>query len=126
MFDRRSFIAAGSIGALALGFAPRLAFAKGETDRRFVFVIQRGAADGLGTLAPVGDPAFAGARGALAADFVGVARLDSMFALHPSLATIGGFYKQGQVLFAHAVASPYRDRSHFDGQNVLETGGAAA
>ena len=24
----------------------------------------------------------------------------------------------------HAVASPYRDRSHFDGQNVLETGGA--
>ncbi|MDB5702974.1 MAG: hypothetical protein JWN66_90 [Sphingomonas bacterium] len=126
MIDRRSFIGAGAVGALAMGFAPKLAFAKAETDKRFVFIIQRGAADGLGTVAPVGDPAFAGARGALAADFAGAARLDSMFALHPSLTSIGGLYTQGQALFAHAVASPYRDRSHFDGQNVLETGGAGA
>src|SRR5882757_4357463 len=101
MFDRRSFIGAGAIGALAMGFAPRLAFAKGETDKRFVFIIQRGAADGLGTLAPVGDPAFAGARGALAADFASATKLDSMFALHPSLAMVGGLYQQGQALFAH-------------------------
>ena len=32
-------------------------------------------------------------------------------------------YAAKQALFVHAVASPYRDRSHFDGQNVLETGG---
>ncbi|WCM29537.1 DUF1501 domain-containing protein [Sphingomonas sp. QA11] len=126
MIDRRSFVGAGVMGALAMSLAPRLAFAKAETDKRFVFIIQRGAADGLGTVAPVGDPAFAGARGVLAEDFASASKLNSMFALHPSLGRIGTLYGQGQALFAHAVASPYRDRSHFDGQNVLETGGAGA
>jgi uncharacterized protein (DUF1501 family) len=126
MIDRRHFVRSGALGVAALGLAPRLAFAKAETDKRFVFIIQRGAADGLGTVAPIGDPAFIGARGPLAEDFASALKLDSMFALHPSLATVGGMYGKGQALFAHAVASPYRDRSHFDGQNVLETGGAGA
>lgn len=126
MIDRRSFIGAATIGTVALAFSPRLAFAKAETDKRFVFIIQRGAADGLGTVAAVGDPAFAGARGMLADDFATATKLDSMFALHPSLGGIGTLYGQGQALFAHAIASPYRDRSHFDGQNVLETGGPGA
>ena len=124
--DRRSFLrGAGTLGVLG-GFAPRLAFAKAATARRFVFIIQRGAADGLGVVGPVGDPAFVGARGDLAADVAAGTKLDAMFALHPALATTAGLYRQGQALFAHAVASPYRDRSHFDGQNVLETGGARA
>jgi uncharacterized protein (DUF1501 family) len=125
MIDRRSLIGSGALGALAL-LVPRMAWAKAETDKRFVFIIQRGAADGLGTIAPVGDPAFAGARGVLATDFNGIAKLDSLFALHPALSVIGELYQQKQALFAHAIASPYRDRSHFDGQNVLETGGAGA
>ncbi|WP_375397678.1 DUF1501 domain-containing protein [uncultured Sphingomonas sp.] len=125
MFDRRSFIA-GGIGITALGLAPRLAFARADADRRFVFIIQRGAADGLGTLGALGDPAFAGARGQLAADFATAKKLDATFALHPSLGSIGTMYDAHEALFAHAVASPYRDRSHFDGQNVLETGGAGA
>lgn len=120
MVDRRSLLAAG----LSLGFAPRIAFARAATDRRFVFILQRGAADGLGTIAPVGDPAFAGQRGALAEPFAGAARLDGMFALHPSLAAIGDLYRAREALFVHAVASPYRERSHFDGQNALETGSA--
>ena len=126
MYDRRSFIGAGTAGALALALAPRMAFAKAETDKRFVFIIQRGAADGLGTIAPVGDPAFAGARGDLALDFGAAPKLDTMFALHPAMATVQGLYGKRQALFAHAVASPYRDRSHFDGQNVLESGGTGA
>ena len=126
MIDRRTLLRSGAFGGLALGLAPRMAFAKAATERRFVFIIQRGAADGLSIVAPVGDPAFVGQRGALAEDFGDAAKLDSTFALHPALAGIGGFYKQGQALFAHAIASPYRDRSHFDGQNVLETGGADA
>ncbi|OYY72964.1 DUF1501 domain-containing protein [Sphingomonas sp. 28-63-12] len=126
MIDRRFFIGAGAASACALGFAPRLVFARAATAKRFVFVIQRGAADGLGTIAPVGDPAFVGARGVLAADFDGAPKLDSLFALHPNLKTIGALFGQRQALFAHAVASPYRDRSHFDGQNVLETGGVGA
>uniref|UniRef100_UPI0035CBB135 DUF1501 domain-containing protein n=1 Tax=uncultured Sphingomonas sp. TaxID=158754 RepID=UPI0035CBB135 len=124
MYDRRSFIGAGA--ALALALSPRIAFAKAETDKRFIFIIQRGAADGMGIVAPVGDPAFVGARGDLATDFATAPKLDGTFALHPALSTLHGLYGQKQALFAHAVASPYRDRSHFDGQNVLESGGASA
>ncbi len=49
MIDRRSFIGAATVGTLALGLSPRMAFARAETDKRFVFIIQRGAADGLGS-----------------------------------------------------------------------------
>lgn len=125
-FDRRTFVRSATLGGAFAALAPRMAFAAAATERRFVFIIQRGAADGLGTLAPVGDPAFAGLRGAMANDFAQGIKLDGMFTLHPNLATVGGLYKGGEALFAHAVASPYRDRSHFDGQNVLETGGKAA
>ena len=122
--DRRRLLAGLAIGGAASLLPARLAFATAaETDKRFVFIIQRGAVDGLSTLAPVGDPAFAAVRGALANDFADAAKLDSLFALHPDLATIGGLYRAKQALFLHAAASPYRDRSHFDGQNVLETGG---
>ncbi len=123
MLDRRSLLISGSVGAAAL-FAPRIAFARAATERRLVFIIQRGAADGLATLAPTGDPAYAGLRGDLAADLVGLPKLGGMFALHPALAQIGALYGAKQALFVHAAASPYRDRSHFDGQNVLETGGS--
>ena len=125
MFDRRTFIG-GSAAAFALLAAPHIAIAQAATDRRFVFIIQRGAADGLGTLAPTGDPAFAGVRGAFAQDFAGGARIGDYFTLHPNMAATAALYPAREALFVHAVASPYRDRSHFDGQNVLETGGNAA
>ena len=125
MFDRRSLLVA-SAGAAALALCPRMAFARAETDRRFVFIIQRGAADGLGTIGAVSDPAFASTRGPLAADFPTAKKLDSMFALHPAMTSLGTMYDAGDALFAHAIASPYRDRSHFDGQNVLESGGQGA
>lgn len=118
--DRRQMLAAGAASLLV----PRIAFARAATERRLVFVIQRGAADGLATLAPLGDPSYGGLRGDLAADLGSGRKLDGMFTLHPALAQIGALYGAKQALFAHAVASPYRDRSHFDGQNVLETGGA--
>lgn len=121
MFDRRQLLIGGAAATL---FAPRIAFARAETERRLVFLIQRGAADGLATLAPTGDPAYAGLRGDLAADLMSQPKLGGLFALHPALKQLGAMYGSNQALFAHAVASPYRDRSHFDGQNVLETGGA--
>ena len=127
MFSRRFFLAAG--GATA-GFAtlglPRMAFASANTSKRFVFIIQRGAADGLAIVAPTGDPAFPGVRGDFAEELSGGAKLGSFFTLHPALAETTKLYGAKQALFVHAVASPYRDRSHFDGQNVLETGGSAA
>lgn len=126
MITRRSFVTAAGTGLLLSSMSANMVFAQAATERRFVFIIQRGAADGLGTLAPVGDPAFAGQRGVLAEDFAQSPRLDATFALHPALVTVAGLYAAKEALFAHAVASPYRDRSHFDGQNVLETGGSAA
>lgn len=125
MIDRRFFLGSAA-GAAALLAAPRIAFAKAATDRRFVFIIQRGAADGLSTVAPVGDPAFAGLRGALVEDAQAGAKLGSFFTLHPAMVETAKLYGAGEALFVHAVASPYRDRSHFDGQNVLETGATGA
>ncbi|KQU53141.1 hypothetical protein ASG67_09960 [Sphingomonas sp. Leaf339] len=124
--DRRSLIVRGTLGLAGLGLVPRVAFAKSATEQRLVFTIQRGAADGLGTIGAVGDPAFAGVRGDLAADVATGTKLDAMFALHPAMARTAALYGQHQALFAQALASPYRDRSHFDGQNVLETGGSGA
>ena len=118
--DRRNFL-----GATALLAAPRILFAQAATERRFIFIIQRGAADGLNTVIPYAEPAYASARGALAIDPASALKLDGTFALHPSLAKLHDLYGAGQASFFHAVASPYRDRSHFDGQNVLETGGNA-
>jgi uncharacterized protein (DUF1501 family) len=124
--DRRRLLAGLAVGSVATLLPARIAFARGaETEKRFVFVIQRGATDGLSTLAPVGDPAFAAVRGELANDFVEAAKLDSMFSLHPSLPTLDELFQAKEALFIHATSSPYRDRSHFDGQNVLETGGTA-
>ncbi|MDE2605497.1 MAG: DUF1501 domain-containing protein [Burkholderiales bacterium] len=120
-FDRRGFLA-GTATFLA---APRVLFAQAATERRFVFVIQRGAADGLNIVVPYAEPAYASLRGELAVDPAAAIRLDGSFALHPALQAFGGMYRSGQALCAHAVASPYRDRSHFDGQNVLESGGSA-
>jgi uncharacterized protein (DUF1501 family) len=126
MLTRRFFLtSSGAAAGLATLGLPRIAFARANTPRRFVFIIQRGAADGLAIVAPTGDPAFAGVRGNFI-DFSGGAKLGSFFTLHPALAETGKMYADRQALFVHAVASPYRDRSHFDGQNVLETGGSAA
>ena len=118
--DRRSFL-----GAATLLAAPKIVFAQAATERRFIFIIQRGAADGLNTVIPYAEPAYASLRGALAIDPAAALKLDGTFALHPALPKLRELYGAGEASFLHAVASPYRDRSHFDGQNVLETGGKA-
>ncbi|MGI4814404.1 MAG: DUF1501 domain-containing protein [Janthinobacterium lividum] len=128
MTSRRNFLRVAATGAGAMLVAPQLVFAHAATDRRFIFVIQRGAADGLNIVVPYGDPAYATLRGPLAIDVGGDAaavKLNALFALHPAMPESTKMYAAGQMLFVHAVASPYRDRSHFDGQNVLETGGTA-
>lgn len=111
------------LGAAAWLTASPVLFAQAATERRFVFVIQRGAADGLNTVIPCAEPAYARLRGALAVDAASALTLDGSFALHPALPTVHQLYGAGQASLFHAVASPYRDRSHFDGQNVLESGG---
>jgi len=122
---RRRFIS--STGALALSSAlPTVLFAKTGGPARLVVVILRGALDGLAAVPPHGDPAYAGLHRELAIAVPGAADgalgLDGLFGLHPSLGFLHERYLGGELIVLHAVASPYRDRSHFDGQNVLENG----
>jgi uncharacterized protein (DUF1501 family) len=124
MIDRRSFLTVSTLGAGAMLVAPQMALATVASERRFIFIIQRGAADGLNIVIPYADPAYAGLRGELAIDPTKATKLDGTFSLHPSLVEMAKMYGEHQALFVHAIASPYRDRSHFDGQNVLETGGS--
>jgi uncharacterized protein (DUF1501 family) len=122
---RRRFLL-GS-GALAVSAAiPNALFAYTGGSSRLVVVIMRGALDGLAAAPPYADPDYASLHRELAIAAPGAAdgalKLDNTFGLHPSLAFIHEKYLGGELLVFQAVASPYRDRSHFDGQNVLENG----
>lgn len=88
---------------------------------RLVVIMLRGALDGLAAVPVPGDPAFAALRGELAP--AGALPLDGFYALHPALPTLARWYAEGQLLVLHALASPYRERSHFDAQQQLESGG---
>jgi uncharacterized protein (DUF1501 family) len=126
MITRRTLIGSG-LAAFGTAALPRISFAQGGGgERRFIFIIQRGAADGLYSVAPIGDPGLRTARASLVDAMGEGVKLDAMFALHPALKETAALYKEGQALFVHAVASVNRDRSHFDAQNILETGGARA
>ena len=124
MLDRRVFL--GAAGAMLA--TPGLAIAAAAIDKRFVFIMLRGAMDGLSAVMPVGDPAYAALRGNFGPppNAGTPLSLGGDFALHPALAELGALYGKGESLFVHAIASPYRERSHFDAQNVLETGGTVA
>ncbi len=119
MVTRRQTL--GLLGAgLAAAGLPRAAFAAADTDKRLVVILLRGAMDGLSAGPAPGDPAFEAARGGLA--LPNPLKLDAMFALHPNLGGMKGLYDAGELIVVHAAATPYRDRSHFDGQNLLENG----
>lgn len=107
----------------ALGLAsllPLNALAIEGTNRKFIFILQRGAADGLSTLVPYGDGNYASLRANTMIE--NPIKLDGFFGLHPELKGIAALYNNKQASFIHAIASPYRERSHFDGQNILEGG----
>jgi uncharacterized protein (DUF1501 family) len=114
--DRRTFL----LGSALLAGLPRLALAAAPTDRRLVVVLLRGGLDGLAAVPVPGDPAFRALRG----EVDGAIPLDSTFALHPALAPLKSRWDARELLIFHAACSPYADRSHFDGQNVLENGTA--
>jgi uncharacterized protein (DUF1501 family) len=103
---------------------PRLARAEGR-DPRLLVVVLRGALDGLGAVAPVGDPDWVSLRGERALLLDGKPQalpLDGFFALNPAMPNLHRMYQAKQALIVHAAATPYRERSHFDGQDVLESG----
>ena len=120
MTSRRAFMS-GALAAGAAAMLPRCVFADVATDARFVLVILRGALDGLAAVPAYGDGAYAAKRGALAITAPQL-KLDGMFALNPSLTQLHERFQSKELIVFHAVASPYRERSHFDGQDLLENG----
>jgi uncharacterized protein (DUF1501 family) len=119
---REALLGAGAL--FAWSQMPRLARAEGR-DPRMVVIVLRGALDGLGAVAPVGDPGWIGLRGDRALVLDGkppALPLDGFFALNPAMPNLHRLYKAQQAAIVHATATPYRERSHFDGQDVLESG----
>jgi uncharacterized protein (DUF1501 family) len=119
---REALLGAGAL--FAWSQMPRLARAEGR-DPRLLVIVLRGALDGLGAVAPVGDPDWVGLRGDRALLLDGktpALPLDSFFALNPAMPNLYRLYKAQQASIVHATATPYRERSHFDGQDVLESG----
>jgi uncharacterized protein (DUF1501 family) len=127
---RRRFLGlvAGGAGIAAFGL-PRAVFAAAPTERRFVVVLLRGALDGLAAVPPLGEQRYGELRGSLALPAVGepdgCLKLDGIFALNPALAAIHPYYQAGELLFVHAAGNGYRTRSHFDAQDLMESGLAA-
>jgi uncharacterized protein (DUF1501 family) len=113
----------GSGALFAWAHLPNIALAEGR-DPRFLAIILRGALDGLAAVVPVGDPDWERVRGdaPLPGAQPSFLPLDGFFALNPSMPNLHRLYHVGQASFVHAVATPYRGRSHFEGQDVLESG----
>lgn len=122
VLNRRAFVISSVLGGVAT-MLPRIPLAATSADARFVLVILRGALDGLAAVPAYGDGSYAGKRGALAIT-APTQKLDGMFALHPSMTNLYQRYRDKELIVFHAVASPYRERSHFDGQDLLESGTA--
>jgi uncharacterized protein (DUF1501 family) len=122
--SRRGFnTGAGAFFASAA--IPRVASAAGGRDPRLVVVVLRGALDGLSAVAPIGDPDYASLHQELALRWDGehaAQKLNDFFGLHPAMTNFARLYEAKQALVVHATATNYRERSHFDGQDVLESG----
>ena len=123
--NRRSFIglASACLGGLATFSVPKVSFASIPNKRnRLAFVLLRGGFDGLAAVPPTFDPDYQKTRGNLAVPPTDLIALTDGFCLTPGLSPLTEFWKRGEMTIVHAMAIPYRTRSHFDGQAVLETG----
>jgi uncharacterized protein (DUF1501 family) len=114
-----------SAGTLfAWAYLPKLARAEGRDPRLLTFIL-RGALDGLAAVAPVGDPGWVALRGDDALTLgnkTPALKLDDFFALNPAMQNLHRMFAAQEAIVVHACATPYRERSHFDGQDVLESG----
>jgi uncharacterized protein (DUF1501 family) len=119
---RELLLASGTLFAWA--HLPKIARAEGR-DPRFLAIILRGALDGLATVAPIGDPDWLALRSDNALTLDGktpALKLDEFFALNPAMPNLHRMFESKEAIIVHASATPYRERSHFDGQDLLESG----
>jgi len=120
--NRRTFVHQMCLGGLATFALPNITFAQVKGGGRFVFVLLRGGFDGLAAVVPHGDPSYSRLRAGFAFAESELIELNDTFALAPGLAPLRDLWQANELVALHAMAIPYRTRSHFDGQAVLETG----
>lgn len=120
--NRRTFVQQMCLGGLATFALPQITFARVNSGGRFVFVLLRGGFDGLAAVVPYGDPSYARLRAGFAFEESELVALNDTFGLAPGLAPLRDLWQANELVALHAMAIPYRTRSHFDGQAVLETG----
>ena len=124
--SRRFFLASACCAAAAPIVTP-VSFAAVPGENRLLTIVLRGAMDGLALLQPYGDPLLAQYRPKLALDpGSGLIDLDGFYGLNPEAKALLPLWKAGELAFVNAISTPYRSgRSHFDGQDMLESGGAS-
>jgi uncharacterized protein (DUF1501 family) len=120
--DRRSFMRQMCLGGIATFALPGVTFAQVKQDGRFVFVLLRGGFDGLAAVVPFGDDGYARLRSGFAFEESELFALNELFGLAPGLSPLRDLWQANELVALHAMAIPYRTRSHFDGQAILETG----
>jgi len=121
---RRNFLK-GSLCTLYMMASPNMAFPDVKlSDKRLLVVLLRGGLDGLATIPPLGDKNLSKIRKDVLVQ--GANDLDGFFGIHPNLKFLESEYQLGNAAFVHATSFPYTGRSHFDGQNIMETGSEQA
>lgn len=119
--QRRSFIKGGA-GLASLSFAgipPAWSSPRADAPR-VLFVLLRGGMDGLSAAPPIGDVNYATIR-----PTVGVRKplaLNADFGLHPALPGLHRLWQKGQLALVHSTGFQYTGRSHFEGQDIMQTG----
>ncbi len=116
--SRRSFLKASAI--LSFAALPELSFAQTPADVRLLTILLRGGFDGMYALPPIGDAGFPSLRKNVNPDHA--LKLDSFFAMHPAFRTVHEMFGNGEALLVNAASIPYTGRSHFEGQNIMESG----
>lgn len=116
--SRRSFLRATAI--LTFAGLPDLSFAANAGDGRLMVILLRGGMDGLFAMPPIGEPKLPSMRKDLLPS--GLLKLDGFFALHPALQNVHDLFRQGQAMLVHSTSNPYVGRSHFEGQDIMESG----
>ena len=121
---RRNFLK-GSLGTLYMMASPNMAFPDVKlTEKRLLVVLLRGGLDGLAAVPPLADKNLSKIRKDVLVQ--GANDLDGFFGIHPNLKFLESEYQSGNAAFVHATSFPYTGRSHFDGQNIMETGSEQA
>ena len=120
--QRRHFLGAGA--SLTLVGSPLLAGAQSQTtaygQRRLLVLMLRGGMDGLCAIPPTGDPRLQALRGNLVPGEL--LRGNDFFGVHPALPTFASLIAQGQAVAVHATGFGYTGRSHFEGQDIMQSG----